>query len=364
MMQWLPGNGNEDKVIFNTSDGVHNIAKIVDTETHEEKVINWSIYGLTPDGKKSISLNFERSHWCRAYHYESVANPDYDVRVAEDDGIFEIDIENNTRKRIVAIQDVINMDAEDYFASAKHWLEHIMISPSGKRFCFLHRFTMGSLDDYETRLFIADIDGSNLQVIDGWRNYYWSHFGWNGDDNFAIYTCENKIHKKIVDKFQGKKILAESTPNRGASNLVKKLMVSLIPYSIKGSLRKRLVGQSCGYQYYERMGKMYKLSKFLNASNLNIDGHPSFSQDGRYMITDSYPDEKQYQRLIVYDLQSGKSVIIGRLFAGLFKQYGSCDLHPKLCRNNGYLAVDSAFDGTHHMVLFNLNWTLINNKLK
>ncbi len=364
MMQWLPGEGNENKVVFNTSDGIHNIAKIVDVSTHEEKVVDWSIYGITPDGKKSITLNFERSHWCRAYHYESVSNPDYDVQVANDDGVFEIDLENNTRKRIISIQDVIMIDYEDYFATAKHWLEHIMISPSGKRFCFLHRFTIGSLDDYETRLFIADIDGSNLQIITGWRDYYWSHFGWNGDDSFAIYTCENRIHSKIVnDGLIGALSRPSDNSTPGIMGDVKKMMVSLIPYSLKGILRKKLLGQNCGYQYYERVGSVFTLKRFLNSSNLNIDGHPSFTKDGRYLITDSYPDEKQYQRLIVFNLQSGKSIILGRIFAGLYQQNGSCDLHPKLCKNNNYLVVDSAFDGTHHMILFNLNWSLITNKL-
>lgn len=240
-----------------------------------------------------------------------------------------------------------------------------MISPSGKRFCFLHRFTVGSLDDYETRLFIADIDGKNLQIIDGWRDFYWSHFGWNGDDSFVIYSCENKIHSKIVNDELDEKVSGLSVnPTSGVIGDVKKMVVSLIPYSLKGILRKKILGQNCGYQYYERVGGVFTLKRFLNSSNLNIDGHPSFTKDGRYMITDSYPDEKQYQRLIVLDLQSGKSIIIGRIFAGLHRQNGSCDLHPKLCKNNNYLAVDSAFDGTHHMILFNLNWSLITNELK
>lgn len=41
---------------------------------------------------------------------------------------------------------------------------------------------------YETRLFIADIDGHNLQLISGWESFSWSHFGWKKDDEFVIYT--------------------------------------------------------------------------------------------------------------------------------------------------------------------------------
>lgn len=363
MLQWLPGEGNGNKVIFNTSDGNHNIAKIVDISTNEEKKIDWSIYGLTPDGKKSITLNFERSHWCRAYHYESIANEAYNVQVAEDDGVYEIDLEKNTRRRIVSIQDVIQIDKEEYFNNAKHWLEHIMISPSGSHFCFLHRFTTSSLDNYETRLFVANIDGSNLKLIKGWRDYYWSHFGWNIDNSFAIYACKNTIHNRIIEGVHTEKP-ENSTSNNNLLAIIRKAAVRLIPYSLKEELRRKIIGQDCGYQYYSLHSGDYTLNHLFNQGVFSIDGHPSFTSDGRYMITDSYPDEKQYQRLVVLDLLSQKTLCIGKFYAGLFKQFGSCDLHPKLCANNDYIAIDTAFDGLHHMILYKLDWNKIKNKLK
>ena len=193
MLQWMKGTENKNKVIYNCSKNGHLVSVIHDiSEIEDDRIINWSIYGLAPDGNKSIALNMERSYWCRAYHYYSVCNKLYDVRIADDDGIFEIDLKQNTRRRIVDIHDVIETDKEPYFDNAKHWLEHIMISPNGKRFCFYHRFTVSDLDSYETRVFIADIDGKNLQMIDGWRKFYWSHFGWNGDSSFTIYAYEQK----------------------------------------------------------------------------------------------------------------------------------------------------------------------------
>lgn len=362
MLQWLPGEGNEDKVIFNTSDGSHNIAKIVDINTLEERIINWSIYGLTPDGKKSITLNFERSHWCRAYHYESIANKDYDVQIADDDGVYEIDLENNTRKRIVSIHDVINIDREDYFNSAKHWLEHIMISPTGNHFCFLHRFTTSSLDNYETRLFVADIDGSNLKLINGWRDYYWSHFGWNTDNAFAIYACKNSIHANVM-KGNHDEIFPRNNDRHRLLSMIRKAAVRLIPYSFKEELRRKVKGQDCGYQYYWCHNGDFTLEHLFNQGIFSIDGHPSFTNDGRYMITDSYPDEQQYQRLAVLDLQTQKTLCIGKFYAGLFKKFGSCDLHPKLCADNNYIAIDTAFDGQHHMILYRLDWNKIKKKL-
>ena len=357
MAQWLPGDGNDNRVIYNTSDGKHNIAKIVNTDTLEEKIINWSIYGLTPDGKKSISLLFERSHWCRAYHYESIADEKYNVRVAEDDGVFEIDLENNSRKRIVSIQDVINTDKEPYFDKAKHWLEHIMVSPGGKRFCFLHRFTIGTLDDYETRLFIADIDGSNLQIIDGWRDFYWSHFGWNGDDAFTIYSYISDKHNSVLNRIGAKSNSSDKKTIKIKQNL--KFIYNIIPEGFKRRMKRVIKGPTTYYQYYKYENNSFVLVDNLTNILFDIDGHPSFTKDMKYMITDSYPDNHLYRRLIVYNRDTKKAKLIGKLYAGLYNKPGKCDLHPKLCKNNNYLVVDTAYDGQHHMFLFKIDWDLV-----
>ena len=81
------------------------------------------------------------------------------------------------------------------------------------------------------------------------------------------------------------------------------------------------------------------------------------------MITDTYPDGRGYQHLIVYNLVNRKAIVVAKLFAALNKKAGSCDLHPKLCKDNNFLAVDTAYDGSHHMMLFRLNWQLIKEKL-
>ena len=94
-------------------------------------------------------------------------------------------------------------------------------------------------------------------------------------------------------------------------------------------------------------------------NNLCIDGHPTFTRDGRYMVTDSYPDKEQMQRLIVLDTVTKKSLIIARLFANYYRNPSSCDLHPKLSVDNDYLVVDTAFDSKHHMIVFKLNWNEI-----
>jgi hypothetical protein len=358
MVQWLPGAGNEKKVIYNLSKQDRLISRICDIETGIVKEIDWPIYGITPDGKKSIAVDLERSYYSIAYHYESVANIEKDKRIADGDGIFEINIENNTRRCIIPIEDIIAVDKEAYFDKAKHWLEHVMISTNGKRFCFLHRFSpINNSHNRITRLCVADIDGSNLQVIDGWRNFTWSHFGWDGDDAFSIYTYEkSQVYIDTSDaNFSNKK--------KGKSLSIYSLLkgvINILPQSIRKDLRIRLKGQKQYYQYYKFNNGKFMLYEDYKYRPFDIDGHQNYTADRRYMICDSYPDERNYQRLIVYNKEKHLPLVVGEIYAGLNGKPGNCDLHPKLCKDNNLLLVDTAYNGKHHMKLFRLNWDLIN----
>ncbi|SHK28338.1 hypothetical protein [Xylanibacter ruminicola] len=358
MMQWLLGEGNHNKVIYNCSKNGRLISTIHDVVSGESRDLNWPIYGITPDGKKSISLNLERSYWCRAYHYQSVANPKYNVRVAEDDGIFEIDLEKNRIKKIIAIQDVIKLQNDSNSDKQKHWLEHIMISRDGKKIVFLHRYSPEfDTYQYQTIMCLADIDGKNLQVITDEGKFDWSHFGWQGDDGFVMYTVENNK-------------LGSTYKNIGKSTSDKKSLKTIVfSYAVKFknllpvSVRQKLKGGKSYYQYYDLQDGLFRLKEKWDQPYFNIDGHPSFTNDGRYMITDSYPDSHNMQRLIVFDTVTKKGMIIGEFNAGLSKNPASCDLHPKLCNDNDYLVIDTAYTGKHRMIVYKIDWSKIKEKL-
>ena len=361
MAQWL----NDDEIIYNTSENNHHIAIIYDTRTGNDRKIDWAVYGIMPGGKKSIALDMERAHWCRAYHYQSVKDKSKDGSIFEGDGIFEIDLVSNTRRRIISIQDILSLDPKPYFTKAKHWLEHIMINQDGTKFCVLHRFSsVTNVYSYKTRLIVIDASTLEMQSIDGWENTQWSHFGWNGND-FAIYAypTREKVNEKDFepnDKIKSGPFQLRYKPKFSMTLFVKMIARNVLP--TRALLKMK--GGITTYQYYtQKQNKKYCLQRVFDVDPFLTDGHPSFTPDGRYMITDTYPDKYHCQRLYVYDLQTSKYLLLGAFNAYYDKNPASCDLHPKLSRDGMTVVVDSAHDQKHHMLVLDLDWNLIKKQI-
>lgn len=362
MMQWLPGEGNESKVIYNCSRNGHLTSRIHNIETGEDKELDWPIYGLTPDGKQSISLDLERSYWCRAYHYQSVANPEKEGRVVDGDGVFAIDLENNTRRLLIDIKDIIALEPDPDFAEMKHWVEHIMINPEGTRFCFLHRYSpVSNVLQYRTRICVANIDGTGLQVIPGWNTYMWSHFGWQGADNFAIYSYKRPSFYKNFDVPASDN--GNSSKNHSIKAIIRKMALG-VKHMIPPRLFKWVLPKNSYYQYYvlDENGK-YVLQAAWIKPYFDVDGHPSFTKDGIYMLTDSYADPDNNRRYIVYNTITQKGIVVAKMPENAQPGNTPCDLHPKLSHDNQYVIFDTTSSGKHSMILFKINWVEITKEL-
>ena len=358
MLQWVPNTQNRE-VIFNLSKDGHLISRIINIETGEKRDLCYPIYCLTPDGKQAITLNLERSYWTPAYHYQSVVNEACNVDVLSGDGIFSLDLATNTLKTIVLLDDVLKLKPEERFAEGKHWLEHIMINPTGTQFVFLHRYSYLNTGRL-TRMVLADIDGGNLDVIDDWQQYAWSHFGWKAENSFVMYS--RKATKMARSYTAGGTTTKTNVPKKGVKQQVKSLLrwgyrrcVSpLIPQRVK----TRLTTEN-GYQLYTRGEKGYYLNNTYTGKLLEIDGHPSAAKGGKYLITDSYADEKGYRRLLVLNTENGKRVLLGRFYSPFWGKPASCDLHPKLSKSENYIVIDTACSGHHKMLVFELCWDKI-----
>ncbi len=351
LLQWVPNKIN--KVIYNDFDGEKFCSYICDILTGEKKKVDYPIYCVNFDGNSAITLNFERSYWCRAYHYQNVKNNKYNVNIASDDGVFNIDFNKNKIKRIISIQDIIHCDYDNDFYKAKHWVEHIMLSKDGSQLAFLHRLSFGG--DYITRILVSNINGENLQIVPGWREYKYTHLGWDKKNRFIVYGNKmNRIESTYTQEISRNNI----------NNSLKKQLLNIIKHYVPKKIKNVLKSYDNGYRIFEYNGNQFFIKNNLHSKYFNIDGHPSFTDDGKYIVTDTYPDDEGNQNLIVFNIETNKTILLAKLEATLRGNPASCDLHPKLCFKNTIIIVDTAYTGKHRMIALKPDWQKIKKYLE
>lgn len=349
MLQWLGPDFNS-RIIFNDVDGEHFCSRIYNIETGEMKTIPFPVYGVSPDGKFSITLQFERCAWCRAYHYESIRNPKWNVPVAEEDGIFRVDLETGAVRRIISIRDIVSrLKPDESDGTESHWVEHIMLNPVGDRFAFYHRYGHGY--EFNTIAYTANVDGSGMARIPCEPRTWFSHLGWRNGNEFAIYTYKNsKIQKGYIKARQAKKFNIKSM----VIACLRQMSHLLLPAKVRAGMLTNSY-----YVLTDVKDRAIVSDTRNNPLSQYGDGHPSFTKDGRYMLTDSYADKEGYRNLLLFDCESKKHLVLGRFYSPFNCCGYRADLHPRFSRDEKSVIIDSAHVGQHQIHVFTLNWDKI-----
>ena len=279
------------KFIFNDFDNAKYIyiSKIYDLKSKETKVIDYPIYDCHKN-KFAISLNFERLNIARAdYSYNNLGNT-IDWTNNTDDGLYFVNLINNTSKLIVSIQTIIQLNFKESMKGAKHKFNHVMISPDGEKMMFLHRWFLKDGRRYDS-LYIANIDGSNVKLISD--DDMVSHCFWFDESYIIAYLRD----KTLGDKYY----IIDTLTNK-----------------------KEIVGEN-------------SIDKFG-------DGHPNCFESK--IIFDTYPDKARMKSLYLYDFKSNQLEQLGE-FAEKFNYYGEtrCDLHPRFSFDGKKVFFDSVHDG-------------------
>ncbi|MDJ0688884.1 MAG: hypothetical protein QNJ41_10265 [Xenococcaceae cyanobacterium MO_188.B32] len=288
MVQWL---GNK-QIIFN--DLVENklAAKIVSLTDKVEKVIDFPIQTLNPNEKEALSLNYKRLDRLHPeYGYAVAASNFSSDRSLSEDGIWKVDLESGTGELIISLETLIAYQPRPEMANTEHKVNHIMYSPQGTRFVFMHRW-LGSEGKF-SRLYVADADGSNLQLLLDDRMV--SHYSWRDEENLLAWART----KEAGDRYY---------------------LINIVTGN------KKVVGEGILDVYG--------------------DGHPSFSPNKRWILTDTYPDKSRKQHLLLYEVATEKLIELGSFFAPLkFSNASRCDLHPRWRPDNNAISIDSTYEG-------------------
>jgi Tol biopolymer transport system component len=300
MLQWWPN--LENCCVYNTI--IENKLMAVIRDCITGKIIGqlpMPIQTIHPSGEYYLSLNFRRLYKLREdYGYSSDVSNFSPFQNHNEDGLWRIDLHNKSVDLIISLDDLINKNNTSSMNLAEHKVNHVIYSPNGQRIAFLHRwFKKNKKID---RLYTADNNGNKLFLLVD--DEMTSHYSWK-DNSWILAYCRR-----------------ESSGN--------------------------------GYYLLRDLSDEFESFEF-GVLNVHGDGHPSFSPDKRWIITDTYPDFNLMQNLILFDTVKREKFILGRFFSPLnFNGINRCDLHPRWSPDGKYIAIDSAHSGNRSLFIIDI----------
>lgn len=291
MLGWLPDGG----IIYNDLRFGDYRAVILSPEG-EERVLDLPVYTVSQDGRTALSLDFSRLHRLRpGYGYSAMPDRTEGELCPEGACVWRIDIPTGDVEPVITYSRLKNFDPREDMKGAEHKVNHLMLSPSGRRFMMLHRWIRNGVT--KSRLLTCDIDGGNLYCLSD--NDYVSHCCWHGENEILSYCSKpdgGKAYWLMTDRTQE----------------------------------------------YRRLWPQ-----------LALDGHPTYSTDGR-VVTDTYPDRRRVQS--VYIMQGDEVRRVARVFSPF--RYGGnvrCDLHPRWRQDCSQVCIDASFEGRRGLYIIDVD---------
>lgn len=292
MAQWM----GADSILYNDfRDGKYR-AIILSISTNNERILDMPVYTLSVDKKTALTLDFSRLHRLRpGYGYANVEESSINEACPDKTCIWKIDIESGVVTPLLKYTDFAAFEPREEMKDAEHKVNHLMISPNGKRFMVLHRWFKDKVK--YTRLVTCNVDGTGMYNL--------------SDDNFVSHCCWKNDSE----------ILSYLNKNEG------------------------------GKGYYLMQDKTKEFKQFW--PELAMDGHPTYSYDGERVVTDTYPDRKRVQS--VYVMKDSVVKRVARVFSP-FKYGGDvrCDLHPRWKPDGSQICFDASFLGKRSVCVVNI----------
>ncbi len=307
MLQWIPG--DQPRVMWNDREGDQFVARIMDVRDRSVRTLPRAVYCISPDGRWGLGVDFRRLNDCRpGYGYAGIPDPFADQSAPEQTGIWHIDFATGQSKLIISYAQVskipytseVKLQYEP--SQAKHWFNHLLVAPDGKRFLFLHRWREekpGTTREqrlksgFSTRMFTANIDGSDLHVVDPYGKT--SHFVWRDSESICAWAW----HPSHRDRF---------------------------------------------YLYWDRTSKVEVVGPDVMTQN----GHNTYlpNTDNQWILNDTYPDKGRMQHPYLYHVPTNRAVPLGHFLSPeAYTGEWRCDNHPAASRDGTRVVIDSPHAG-------------------
>jgi len=315
MLRWL--NQKSYQCIYNTVEDENLVAKIRDAVSGKEvKTVPMPIQTINPEGTEALTLNYKRLAKLRPeYGYSiNVRNFSEDMSY-EEDGIWKIDLKTGRSELIISLSHLISFSHNKTMDNAQHKINHIVYSPSGKRFAFMHRW-IGPYGKH-SRLFTANTDGSELYCLAS-GSYK------NSSRIFTANTDGSDFYSSADDKLVSHYFWCDD-----------KYLIA--------AARKTHVWNK--YFLFKDKSADFDI---IGDGVLDIygDGHPHVHYSKKWIVTDTYPNKARVRKLLLYNLKTNKLLTVGVFFAPLkYDKAYRCDLHPRWSPDGTKISIDSAHEG-------------------
>lgn len=292
MLQWL-GPDFSSRILYNDYRDGKYCSVIFTLETMKEKVISAPVYTVSSDGKTALTLDFSRLYNLRpGYGYYNVPEKTKGQALPDATAIWKIDLETGEITDLLTYKNFADFQPRPEMKEkgSVHKVNHIMLSPDGKRFMVLYRWFSGQRK--YTRLITCNTNGTDMYVL--------------SDDDMVSHCCWK--NNKAILAFENKK--------------------------------------KTGPGYYLMKDKT---QKYIHCwPQFSNDGHPGYSPDGSMIVTDSYPNRARVASINVMDGDERKkeNTTVARVFAPFkYDNDTRCDLHPRWNHKGDKICFDSVFEG-------------------
>jgi hypothetical protein len=298
MLQWVGNAGRE--VLWNDREGERFVCHVHDIYSGRTRTIDRPIYTISPDGSTGLSLNFSRLDNLRpGYGYEGLTDENVADRAPDNDGIWRVDLKSGKSELVLSIAEIASIPWPDGDKRTKawHYVNHLLINPSGTRFIFLHRYrpkfdpkTLSFEGNFITRMFTANIDGSEPYVLD--PSGKTSHFIWKDEETATMFT--------------------------------------------------QPIGLPTGfYQMKDRSTEIRRVGE----AKMLVNGHNTYlpAPYDEWILNDTYPDAKtSRQTVYLYHPPTDRRVDLGHFPSpAAYRGEWRCDTHPRSSVDGHTVAIDS-----------------------
>jgi hypothetical protein len=334
-LQWLPGKPGR-QLIFNsrTSSEIdspyHDFCSTVyDMDSGETRELPLPIYVVAPNSEYALCVDYSRfqvTHPTIGYIASGV-EPELE-NAPEEDGIYRIQIGTGEFELILSLHDLSRFQPVESMNRAIHWVTHLEINPASSRFLFIHRWTERVEDEtcFLHRLFTMNPDGTDLRLLE----------------------CTNHPLPQLQISFD---------PGAVGTFDYEKSEFQISHPAWKNDEQVIAWGPHLGNIHYHLYDDQTVRAIVIGENCLTENGHMTYSSDGQWLLSDTYPDDLSNERLLIlYHPETDRRYDVGSFYTSpRLGKLNRCDLHPRWHPSTQTVCIDSVHEHQRQMYLVDVS---------